>query len=173
MSKVLRGLLATRSLWTFWIKIARYLAYRVEIESKIPLKPPYYITRTSSLRIWMKNVYRLLCCSTCLKLSTASNVTIYYQNCTYWVCRPPLLPGLRVTYHYASRWSGWAVTYPTPSHWQWVWPMGPFSVQFCSRYTSTTFFLCRRSAKPWAIYTTPNCFDSSPVWHQRCHFWPQ
>ena len=105
-------MLATRSLWTFWIKIARYLAYRVEIESNTPLKPPYYITRTSSLRIWMKNVYRLLCCSTCLKLSTASNMTTYYQNCTYWVCRPSLLPGLRLTYHYASRWSGWAVTYP-------------------------------------------------------------
>ena len=29
-------------------------------------------------------------CSTCLKLSTASNTTTYYQNCTYWVCRPPL-----------------------------------------------------------------------------------
>ena len=97
MSKILRGLLATRSLWTSWIKIARYLAYRVEIESSTSLKPPYYITRTSSLRIWMKNVYRLLCCSTCLKLSTASNTTTYYQNCTYWVCWPPLSPGLRVT----------------------------------------------------------------------------
>ena len=72
-------------LWTFWIKIARYPAYRVEIESSTPLKPHYCITRTSSLRIWMKNISRLLCCSTCLKLSTASSMTTYYQNRTYWV----------------------------------------------------------------------------------------
>ena len=39
-----------------------------------------------------------------------------------------------------------------PSHWQWVWPRGPFSVQFCSHCTSTTFSLYRISAKPWAIY---------------------
>ena len=83
------SLLLTRSLWTFWINIARYPAYRVEIESSTSLKPPYCTTRTSFLRIWMENVCPLLCCSTCLKLSTASNMTTYYQNCTYWVCRPP------------------------------------------------------------------------------------
>ena len=44
-----------------------------------------------------------------------------------------------------------ARTYPTPSHWQWMWPRGPLSVQFCSRYTSTTFSLYQRSVKPWAM----------------------
>ena len=78
------------ALLPFWIKMARYLAYRVEIESSTPLKPPYCTTRTSSLRIWMKKVCPLLCCSTCLKIWTASNMTTYYQNCTYWLCRPPL-----------------------------------------------------------------------------------
>ena len=60
--------------------IARYLAYTVEIESSTTLKPPYCTTQTSTLRIWLKNAYRLLCCSTCLRLSTASNMTTYYQN---------------------------------------------------------------------------------------------
>ena len=72
MSKVCEKA-AYRPFMDFLDKIARYLAYTVEIESSTPLKPPYCTTRTSSLRIWMKNVYRLLCCSTCLKLSTASN----------------------------------------------------------------------------------------------------
>ena len=54
----MRGLL-TRNLWTFWIKMARYPAYRVGIESCIPLKPPYCNTRTSSLRIWMY----IACCT--------------------------------------------------------------------------------------------------------------
>ena len=157
MSKVLRGLLATRSLWTFWIKIARYLAYRVEIESKIPLKPPYYITRTSSLRIWMKNVYRLLCCSTCLKIWTASNILTYYQN--------NLLSKLHLLVVSASA-LAWFKSYLSLrkqvvrigsdlsdplGHWQWVWPSGPCSVQFCSHYTPTTFSLYRRSAKPWTM----------------------
>ena len=46
----------------------------MEIESSTPLKPHYYTTQTSSLRIWMKNEYLLLYYSTCLKLSTASNL---------------------------------------------------------------------------------------------------
>ena len=61
-----------------------------------------------------------------------------------------------------------------PSHWQWVWPRGPFSVQFCSHCTSTTFSLHRRSAKPWAVCRRHQAaFGPSPVWHQSCHFWLQ
>ena len=68
---------------------------------------PLCSTWTSSLRIWTKSVYHLLCCSTHLKLSTASSMTTYYQSCTHWVCRTLLQPGLRVTYHHACKLSGW------------------------------------------------------------------
>ena len=61
-----------------------------------------------------ENEYLLLYYLTCLKLSTASNTKTYYRGCTYWVCLTPLWPGLRATYHYASKWSGSAVSYPTP-----------------------------------------------------------
>ena len=61
-----------------------------------------------------ENEYLLLYYLTCLKLSTASNGKTYYRGCTYWVCLTPLWPGLRATYHYASKWSGSAVSYPTP-----------------------------------------------------------
>ena len=85
-----KGLL-TCSLWTSWIKIARYPAYRVETESSTPLKKqPYHTSRTSSLRTWMKNEYLWLYYSTCLKLSTASNMTPFYRGGTYWVCVTPL-----------------------------------------------------------------------------------
>ena len=61
-----------------------------------------------------ENEYLLLYYLTCLKLSTASNTKTYYRGCTYWVCLTPLWPGLRATYHYARKWSGSAVSYPTP-----------------------------------------------------------
>ena len=61
-----------------------------------------------------ENEYLLLYYLTCLKLSTASNTKTYYRGCTYWVCLTPLWPGLRATYHYASKRSGSAVSYPTP-----------------------------------------------------------
>ena len=61
-----------------------------------------------------ENEYLLLYYLTCLKLSTASNGKTYYRRCTYWVCLTPLWPGLRATYHYASKWSGSAVSYPIP-----------------------------------------------------------
>ena len=61
-----------------------------------------------------ENEYLLLYYLTCLKLSTASNTKTYYRGCTDWVCLTPLWPGLRATYHYASKWSGSAVSYPTP-----------------------------------------------------------
>ena len=59
----------------------------------------------------------------------------------------PLYPSLRVTYHYTSKLSGLAVSFPTPSQGQWVWPRCPFSVQFCSPCMSTSFSQHRRSAK--------------------------
>ena len=164
----------THSIGRFWIKIARYPAYKVEIESSTPLQPPFCTIRTSSWRIWMKNVYRLLCCATCLKLSTASK---HYN----------LLSKLHLLGVSASA-LAWFKSYlslrkqvvrigsdlSNPFHWQWVWPRGPFSVQFCSHCTSTTFSLYRRSAKPWAVCRRHQAaFGPSPVWHQSCHFWLQ
>ena len=35
----------------------------------------------------------------------------------------PLYPCLRVTYHYTSKLSGLAVSFPIPSQGQWVWPI--------------------------------------------------
>ena len=59
----------------FLDKIARYPAYRVKTDSSTPIKPPYYTSRTTSLRIWMRNEYLWLYYSTCLKISTAFNMT--------------------------------------------------------------------------------------------------
>ena len=47
-------------------KTARYSAYRVKKESSTPLKPSYCTSRTTSLRIWMRNEYLWLYYSTCL-----------------------------------------------------------------------------------------------------------
>ena len=82
----------------------------------------------------MKNVYRLLCCATCLKLSTASK---HYN----------LLSKLHLLGMSASA-LAWFKSYLSlrkqvvrigsdlsdPSHWQWVWARGPFSVQLFTLY---------------------------------------
>ena len=60
MSKVCEK--AANSLWTSWIKIARYPAYREEIESFTPLKPPDYTILISSFRMRMKT--NICCCTT-------------------------------------------------------------------------------------------------------------
>ena len=56
MSKVCEKAAHTQFM-DFLDKIARYPAYRVKTESSTPLKPPYYTSRTTSLRIWMRNEY--------------------------------------------------------------------------------------------------------------------
>ena len=53
-------------------------------------KQPYHTSRTSSLRIWMKNEYLWLYYSTSLKLSTASDMTPFYRSGNFWVCVTPL-----------------------------------------------------------------------------------
>ena len=74
MSKVCEKAAHTQFM-DFLDKIARYPAYRVKTDSSTPIKPPYYTSRTTSLRIWMRNEYLWLYYSTCLKISTASNMT--------------------------------------------------------------------------------------------------
>ena len=74
MSKVCEKAAHTQFM-DFLDKIARYPAYRVKTESSTPIKPPYYTSRTISLRIWMRNEYLWLYYSSCLKISTASNMT--------------------------------------------------------------------------------------------------
>ena len=65
MSKVCEKA-AHRQFMDFLGKIARYSAYRVKKESSTPLKPSYCTSRTTSLRIWMRNEYLWLYYSTCL-----------------------------------------------------------------------------------------------------------
>ena len=74
MSKVCEKAAHTQFM-DFLDKIARYPAYRVKTDSSTLIKPPYYTSRTTSLRIWMRNEYLWLYYSTCLKISTASNMT--------------------------------------------------------------------------------------------------
>ena len=74
MSKVCEKAAHTQFM-DFLDKIARYPAYRVKTDSSTPIKPPYYTSRTISLRIWMRNEYLWLYYSTCLKISTAFNMT--------------------------------------------------------------------------------------------------
>ena len=74
MSKVCKKAAHTQFM-DFLDKIARYPAYRVKTDSSTPIKPPYYTSRTTSLRIWMRNEYLWLYYSTCLKISTAFNMT--------------------------------------------------------------------------------------------------
>ena len=65
MSKVCEKA-AHKQFMDFLGKIARYSAYRVKKESSTPLKPSYSTSRTTSLRIWMRNEYLWLYYSTCL-----------------------------------------------------------------------------------------------------------
>ena len=74
MSKV-REKAAHTQFMDFLGKIARYPAYRVKKGSSTPLKPSCCTSRTISLRIWMRNEYLWLYYSTCLKISTAFNMT--------------------------------------------------------------------------------------------------
>ena len=65
----------------FLDKNSKISAYRVETESSTPLKKqPHHTSRTSFLRIWMKNEYLWLYYSTSLKLSTASDMTPFYRS---------------------------------------------------------------------------------------------
>ena len=65
MSKVCEKA-AHKQFMDFLGKIARYSAYRVKKESSTPLKPSYCTSRTTSVRIWMRNEYLWLYYSTCL-----------------------------------------------------------------------------------------------------------
>ena len=65
MSKVCEKAAHTQFM-DFLGKKARYPAYRVKKESSTPLKPSCCTSRTTSLRMWMRNEYLWLYYSTCL-----------------------------------------------------------------------------------------------------------